>query len=244
MYCRNCGKELNDNAKFCSNCGTSLLIEEKDEKKDTCNRMNETIHENKEKPKQSIEESINDQDVENNNIHIGSEYLIYEKFKDPSREKILTIGNFIIEKVIGVILVIMIFAFIAEQYDLNEGYPFMVYFIRFLIEFSFPIMWINNVGMIIELFSYRKNQLKKKGNKETVITLFIVMIILWMVACYPFISPSDGMMFRWFGVVTLGNISDFISSVLVNVLSLIGYITIGIYMKNNIIELNDMDSFQ
>ncbi len=36
MFCKNCGKEINDNAVICPNCGVQIAAFEKKESKETC----------------------------------------------------------------------------------------------------------------------------------------------------------------------------------------------------------------
>lgn len=46
MLCKNCGKEIDDNAKFCMNCGNSINeeIQNEDEKNDKVNKILEDIN--------------------------------------------------------------------------------------------------------------------------------------------------------------------------------------------------------
>lgn len=55
MFCKNCGKEIDDNAKFCMNCGNSINEDNNNKENDKVNKILENLNnDTKKKPSNKI----------------------------------------------------------------------------------------------------------------------------------------------------------------------------------------------
>ena len=48
MFCKNCGKEIDDNAKFCMNCGNSINEDNNNKENDKVNKILEDLKKSRE----------------------------------------------------------------------------------------------------------------------------------------------------------------------------------------------------
>lgn len=86
MYCFNCGCKINDDSKFCHNCGEKMLLvsepsEVKTNKKDDFNKeaLNMYLSDllSMECIKQNLKEKLNSFDAEINNLIANNCYYVY-----------------------------------------------------------------------------------------------------------------------------------------------------------------------
>lgn len=108
----------------------------------------------------------------------------------PHRNLIPIILNYI-GKGFSIIVGILILIFVKEQIDAGENLKFIIYIIRFIVNFIVLLFWGEVITELKELFGLKYSDIKDNTTKEKIITTSVIKMICLMITTYYFMNPSD-----------------------------------------------------
>lgn len=204
MFCDNCGKEIENDSKFCSFCGREI----------TDNVIG------------GLCKNISDID----------RFLFLNHLDESGkRRKIFDI----ITEVVGVITFLLIVSFIFEQYQLDEGYVFWIYILRFMVKFGVLLFMLSIMQFISELLTYRIKDLKKPELKTTWLLCKIGILLANLIVFYPFIAVSDGVLAGWVLRFAFVGVDEFFYEFRIQWIAYMVNIILGVYVDKCIEKKRD-----
>lgn len=195
MYCINCGKEIDNDSKFCCFCGKEVAI---------------TIEENANKTLSDIDEPLFLKQL------VGREKL----------EK----GLWIATKVLEVVAFFVMALYLYEQYQLDEGYVFWIYILRFMVRFASLMLILGTMQFFSELLRCRITDLRRPELKNTWLVCKIGILLADLVMTYPFIEVSDATLAGWILRFAFVGIDEFFYEFRLQWLAYLVSIIIGVYI--------------
>lgn len=196
MYCKYCGKLVENNSKFCKYCGkkldNALLSEQRlniddriHEKSDLI--TNEYVNDSSEAENTEFKKQLIDE------INKNSPHAFFNFIPLKYRNKVDEIATWI-DKVVEFIVGLILLDFIYQQVQLDEGYKLIVYVVRFIQYAAIPDFWAWLISELVKFIRLRDADIKPGNEKKTIVGLSIVAGVLYLYACYYFATPSDGIL--------------------------------------------------
>lgn len=196
MYCKYCGKLIEDNSKFCKYCGkkldNALLSEQKLNTDDSLHEKsnlitNEYVNDSSDAGNTESKKQLRDK-INKNSPHAFFNFIPL-KYRNKVDEVATWIGK-VVEFIVGLILL----DFIYQQVELDEGYKLIVYVVRFIQYAAIPYFWSCLISELVKFIRLRDADIKTGNEKKTIVGLSIVAGVLYLYACYYFATPSDGVL--------------------------------------------------
>ncbi len=165
MFCRKCGKELKENAKYCPRCGKKIRLKNNDD--------------------------IFQESVPKNNIHQNeNKYLFLNTMSHKSRGKLLYIND-IKERIYQIIFGLLTVYFIYRQIELQENYKLIIYVIRY-IQYIIPYLFIYYVfEETVMLLTLENNETNKSKSKLMIVICEVLYLLILFIITIRISNPDN-----------------------------------------------------
>lgn len=233
MFCRKCGNQITEDAKFCTKCGTAI---------DTYRKKESPSQNSNKDGVYKAEKVYNANSVirkfENRQYDTGKKYSTFKKmiidiigyktdrdylyYPNINNREAVYCVSFILEKIFLAIGVIIGIAYIIEQIQLDEGYKIIIYVIGFLVAVV-PYQIVSAIfDLIVKVLKYEKKDIKDLNKSNLFLVLEVAAYVMSIFAMLPFINPSDARQAEWLVTVGMGNFFDIIECFAFTIICLIG----------------------
>lgn len=214
MYCKYCGKKINDNSNFCKFCGIKLGDNKKNVQIDNKDLMTwPTSQKDAKKIVIGRMKNAINLVIQSKLKKAQNDYVYFNFIPLKYRNSINLIAKWM-EKIAEAIFWLLVMNFIWNQVSLDEGYKAIVYIIRFISYVAIPFLAGCIITEVCRLFLIKERNLKLGITKQAYLALTIISIALVFFASLGASNPSDDTKLILIGTLFCDSLSDSLSIVL------------------------------